>query len=334
MSYKHQSTMRITKPAPAPVRVRPVALNNLRAFEVVARHLNFRSAAEELALTQPAVSRQIQALELDVGGALFERSTRAVGLTPAGRALLQVVAAWTERLDVTVRNIRGGLARKSVAITTFASFASTWLIPKLEAFQRLHADIDIRVDASDAFINLENNDMDLALRYGTYEQMPKGAIRLFDEVIAPMASPWLLKLLPQIQTASDLSKLTLIELSDVTNNQTNWLTWEGWMRQHDAKIKPAARWLRFNYAYQTVQAALAGQGVVLARLPMVAESLKSGDLVEPLPSVRLTSPMAYWLIARSGSLDRSEVLSFSNWLQKQARETRSQMRASIKLKIS
>jgi LysR family transcriptional regulator, glycine cleavage system transcriptional activator len=322
--------MRISKPVPASARSRPVAMNNLRAFEVVARHLNFRSAAEELALTQPAVSRQIQALEHDVGGALFERSTRSVTLTPAGRALLQVVSPWTERLDVAVRNIRGGLARKSVAITTFASFASTWLIPKLEAFQRLHADIDIRVDASDAFINLENNDIDLALRYGTYEQMPKGAIRLFDEVIAPMASPWLLKSHPNIQTASDLSKLTLIELSEVTHNQTNWLTWEGWMRQHGSKIKPAARWLRFNYAYQTVQAALSGQGIVLARLPMVAESLKSGDLVEPLPSVRLTSPMAYWVIARSGSLDRPEVLSFSNWLQKQARETR----ASIKLKIS
>ena len=317
-----------------PIRTRALNVGNLRAFEVVARHLNFRSAAEELALTQPAVSRQIQALEADIGGALFARHTRSVALTPAGRNLLQVVAPWLERLDVTVRSIRGGLARKSVAITTFASFSSTWLIPKLEAFQRANPDIDIRVDASDAFIHLDNNDMDLALRYGTYEQMPKGAIRLFDEVIAPMASPWLLKSHPPIHTAADLAKFTLIELSDVTANQVNWLTWEGWLRQHQSKIKTGARWLRFNYAYQTVQAALAGQGVVLARLPMVAESLKSGDLIEPLPSVRLTSPMAYWLIARSGSLDRPEVLAFSNWLQKQAQETRSQMRGSIKLKIA
>ena len=316
------------------MRTRAISTSNLRAFEAVARHLNFRSAAEELALTQSAVSRQIQALEHDVGGQLFDRHTRAVALTPAGRVLLQATSPWIERLDTAVQSIRSGLARKSVSITTFASFASTWLIPKLEAFQRAHADIDIRVDASDAFINLENNDMDLALRYGTYEQMPKGAIRLFDEVIAPMASPWLLKSHPPIQTAADFSKLTLIELSNPTSNQTNWLTWEGWMRQHAAKIKPAARWLRFNYAYQTVQAALSGQGIVLARLPMVAESLQSGDLVELLPEVRVKSPMAYWLIARSGSLDRPEVLAFSNWLQRQARETRSQMRASIKPKIT
>lgn len=311
-------------------RTRTLGVGNLRAFAVVARHLNFRSAAEELALTQPAVSRQIQALEADVGGALFARHTRSVELTPAGRSLLQVVAPWLERLDVTVRNIRSGLSRKSVSITTFASFSSTWLIPKLEAFQRAHPDIDIRVDASDAFIQLDNNDIDLALRYGTYEQMPKGAIRLFDEIIAPMASPWLLKSQAPIRTAADLAKFTLIDLSDVTANQVNWLTWEGWLRQHHSKIDTGTRWLRFNYAYQTVQAALAGQGIVLARLPMVAESLKNGDLIEPLPNTRLTSPMAYWLIARGGDHERPEVLAFSNWLQKQARETR----VSIKLKIS
>jgi LysR family transcriptional regulator, glycine cleavage system transcriptional activator len=309
-------------------RTRSIGMNNLRTFETVARYLNFHSAADELSLTQPAVSRQIQALEHDVGGALFERSTRAVALTPAGRTLLQVTSPWIERLDTAVKNIREGLTRKSVVVTTFASFASTWLIPKLEAFQRQYADIDIRVDASDVFMNLDNNDMDLALRYGTYEQMPKGAIRLFDEVISPMASPWLLKSHAPIQTASDLARFTLIELSDVTHNQTDWLMWEGWMRQHQAPIKPTTRWLRFNYAYQTVQAALAGQGIVLARLPTVAESLQSGDLIEPLPEERIKSPLAYWLIARSSSLDRTEVLAFSNWLQKQARETR----ASIKLR--
>ncbi len=312
------------------IRTRALGVGNLRAFEAVARHLNFRSAAEELALTQSAVSRQIQALEADLGGALFVRHTRSVELSPIGRNLLQVVSPWLERLDASVRNIRAGLTRQSVSVTTFASFSSTWLIPKLEAFQRTSPDIDIRVDASDAFINLEGAGIDLAIRSGTYEQMPKDAIRLFDEIISPMASSWLLRSHPPIRSVADLTKFTLIEMSDVTTNQANWLTWESWLRRHQSKIASSTRWLRFNYAYQTVQAALAGQGVVLARLPMVAEAFKSGDLVEPLPSLRITSPMAYWLIARSGSLDRPEVRAFSNWLQKQARGTRS----SIKLKIT
>ena len=308
-------------PTTAPTRTRGLPVGNLRAFEAVARHLNFRTAGEELALTQPAVTRQIQALESDVGGALFERHTRSVALTPAGRTLLHSVSPWLERLDTAVRGIRGGLARKAVSVSTFASFASMWVIPKLEAFQRTQPDIDISIDASDAFVNLDNGDVDLALRYGTYEQMPKGAIRLFDDVISPMVSPWLMndKLVAGV---ADLYGFTLIEMIDATMNQQNWLTWIGWSSQHGSKVPVSARWLRFSYAYQTVQAALAGQGMVLARLPLVEESIQNGALIEPLPQLRVQSPMSYWLIARSGSLDRPEVLAFSNWLQKQAVLTR------------
>jgi DNA-binding transcriptional LysR family regulator len=307
------------------VRTRGLPVGNLRAFEAVARHLNFRSASEELALTQPAVTRQIQALEADVGGLLFERHTRSVALTPAGRVLLQSVSPWLERLDQAVRNIRGGLARKAVSVSTFASFASMWVIPKLEAFQRAQPEIDISIDASDAFVNLEQGDVDLVLRYGTYEQMPKGAIRLFDDVISPMVSPWLLNSRAAekpISAVPDLFDFTLIEMSDVTQNQINWLTWAGWAAQQHSKLPPKARWLRFNYAYQTAQAAMAGQGIVLARLPLVEESIQNGALIEPLPLLRMQSPMSYWLIARAGSLDRPEVLAFSNWLQKQAAHTR------------
>jgi LysR family transcriptional regulator, glycine cleavage system transcriptional activator len=312
-------------PATTPIRTRGLPVGNLRAFEAVARHLNFRSAGEELALTQSAVTRQIQALESDVGGALFERHTRSVALTPAGRTLLNSVSPWLERLDTAVRGIRGGLARKAVSVSTFASFASMWVIPKLEAFQRAQPDIDISIDASDAFVNLDNGDVDLVLRYGTYEQMPKGAIRLFDDVISPMVSPWLLSTRTSaqpIERVADLYAHTLIEMIDATLNQQNWLTWIGWSAQHGSKVPANARWLRLGYAYQTVQAALAGQGVVLARLPLVEESIHNGALIEPLPQLRVQSPMAYWLIAKAGSLDRPEVLAFSNWLQKQAALTR------------
>jgi LysR family transcriptional regulator, glycine cleavage system transcriptional activator len=310
------------KPNSMSPRSRNIGLGHLRAFDAVARHLNFRSAAEALSLTQPAVSRQIQALEADVGGALFERHTRAVSLTPAGRRLLQVVSPWLERLDISVRNIRSGLARQSVSITTFASFSSLWLIPKLEAFQRTHPGLDIRVDASDGFANLDNHDFDMALRYGSYEQMPKGAIRLFDEVTSPMLSPWLLPQGSSLRSSADFEPLTLIEMSDVTGNQVNYLTWEGWSRQMGQPLAAKSRWLRFNYTYQTVQAALAGQGLMLARLPLVVESLENGSLLEPLPALRLKSPMAYWLIVRADSLERPEVLAFSNWVQLQALATR------------
>jgi DNA-binding transcriptional LysR family regulator len=289
-------------------RTRPIAAGHLRAFEAVARHLNFRAAGEELSLTQSAVSRQIQALEDEVGTALFLRHTRAVELTSAGTQLLRATGVALERVDAAVRQIRQSAGRKSVAITTWASFASMWLIPRLEAFQREHPDIDIRIDASDATVDLATADVDLALRYVVPQAAPPGAIRLFGEQLTPVASPWLLKE-HRLDRVEDLAKMTLIEAGDAHRTRhLEWLTWQ--------------RWLYFNYAHQIVQAALTGQGVALARLPLVAESLASGALVEPLPHTRMDSPLAYWLMVAPRSTLRPEVKAFCDWLQQQAAATR------------
>ena len=191
-------------------RTRPIGMGHLRAFDAVARHLNFRAAAEELSLTQSAVSRQIQALEDEVGTALFLRHTRAVELTSAGTLLLRAAGLSLERIDAAVRQIRQSAGRKSVAITTWASFASMWLIPRLEAFQREHPDIDIRIDATDAAVDLATADVDLALRYAVPQAMAPGAIRLFGEQLTPVASRWLLKE-HRIAQLDDLAQVTLIE---------------------------------------------------------------------------------------------------------------------------
>jgi DNA-binding transcriptional LysR family regulator len=319
-------------------RTRPIAAGHLRAFEAVARHLNFRAAGEELSLTQSAVSRQIQALEDEVGTALFLRHTRAVELTSAGTQLLRATGVALERVDAAVRQIRQSAGRKSVAITTWASFASMWLIPRLEAFQREHPDIDIRIDASDATVDLATADVDLALRYVVPQAAPPGAIRLFGEQLTPVASPWLLKE-HRLDRVEDLAKMTLIEAGDAHRTRhLEWLTWQRWLDQfgHTAppgkatrgakaavphKLTPQ-RWLYFNYAHQIVQAALTGQGVALARLPLVAESLASGALVEPLPHTRMDSPLAYWLLVAPRSTLRPEVKAFCDWLQQQAAATR------------
>lgn len=305
------------------LRSRPISAGQLRAFEAVARHLNFRVAAEEMALTQSAVSRQIQALEEDVGASLFLRHTRAVELTNAGAMLLRAVTPSLERIDSAVRQIRQSSRRKSVSLTTFASFASMWLIPRLEGFQRDNPGIDIRIDASDVPIDLDVSDLDLALRYAPASHMPPHAIRLFGDQITPVVSPWLLKSGPRLSKPDDLAHFTLIEeAGDAHHTHLEWLTWRRWLELHAATKLQAKRWLYFNYAYQMVQAALTGQGVVLARLPLVAESLASGDLVEPFPKLRLDSPMAYWLIVGPRSVAQPEVLAFCGWLKNQAAQTR------------
>src|SRR6186713_989709 len=186
------------------LRTRPISAGHLRAFEAVARHLNFRAAAEEMALTQSAVSRQIQALEEEVGVSLFLRHTRAVELTSAGSHLLLAVTQALPRIDSAIRQIRQTAGRRAVALTTFASFASMWLIPRLEQFQRDNPEIDIRIDASDATLDLEVADVDMALRYGPMGTMPPHAIRLFGEQLTPVVSPWLLKSGPPLKKPQDL----------------------------------------------------------------------------------------------------------------------------------
>ncbi|HUD33155.1 MAG TPA: LysR substrate-binding domain-containing protein [Variovorax sp.] len=304
------------------LRTRPIAAGQLRAFEAVARHLNFRAAAEEMALTQSAVSRQIQAIEEDVGVALFLRHTRAVELTSAGAQLLLAVQQALPRIDGAVRQIRQSAGRQSVSLTTFASFASMWLIPRLEAFQRDQPGIDIRIDASDAAVDLEVADVDIALRYGPREHMPPGALRLFGETLTPLASPWLLKSSPPIREPADLAAFTLIEAGDAHRTHLEWLTWRRWFESHGVTRAQPKRWLYFNYAYQMVQAALTGQGLVLARSSLIAESLANGDLVEVLPRHRMDSPMAYWLLVGPRNALRPEIKAFCEWLQEQARVTR------------
>ena len=304
------------------LRSRPISAGNLRAFEAVARHLNFRAASQEMALTQSAVSRQIQSLEEEVGASLFLRHTRAVELTSAGAQLLLAVTNALPRIDAAVRQIRQSAGRKSVSLTTFASFASMWLIPRLEQFQRDHPEIDIRIDASDASLDLDVADVDLALRYGPMARMPPAAVRLFGEQLTPVVSPWLLKSSPPLKQPADLAQFALIEAGDAHRTHLEWLTWRRWFDEQQQSTLVPKRWLHFNYAYQMVQAALTGQGVVLARLPMVAESLANGDLIEPLPNLRMESPHAYWLIVGPRSAQRPETKAFCEWLMAQAKTTR------------
>jgi len=313
-------------PSPSPpaqhLRTRPVSVGHWRAFLAVARHLNFRAAAQELALTQSAVSRQIQALEDEVGVLLFLRHTRAVELTGAGGQLQRALAPALERLDAAVRQVRLASGRRSVAITTWASFASMWLIPRMEQFQRDNPDIDIRIDAGDAIVDLETADVDLALRSSVPGHVGPLAQRLFGEQLAVVASPWLLASMPTIRTPADVAQFTLIEVGDAHRTPYfEWITWRRWFDLNGLPHQQPKRWLYFNYAQQMAQAALAGQGLALARLPLVAENLARGELVEVLPERRLDTPLVYWLVPGPRSGQRPEVQAFCDWLVLQAQAT-------------
>ena len=310
-------------------RRRPLALGNLRAFEAVARRLSFSEAAEELYLTQSAISRQIKGLEDELGAALFGRGTRHVELTPDGTLLLRCVEPFLARLDASVRQIREHRARKRVNVSTFASFASLWLLPRIEAFQRLHPDIDIRVSAHDSLSDLDDPDLDLALRYCIPAQAPAGAVRLFGETLTPMVSRTLLEQIqrgeaPPLARPADLAQHTLAEEDD-HRPSSEYLSWRHWLAAHGEPALQPRRWMYLNFTYQQVQAALAGQGVALARLALVFEALARGELVEPFgPAGRTASPYAYWLIVGPNGRARPEVRQFCEWVEAEGRRTRQQ----------
>lgn len=304
------------------LRTRPISARYLRSFEAVARHLNFSAAASEMALTQSTLSRQIQLLEADVGVSLFLRHTRSVELTSAGAQLLPVVSQSLPRIDAVVRQIRQSTGRRAVSLICANSFASMWLIPRLEEFQRENPDIDIRVENSITPYDAETSHDDVAVRYGLRQSMPPHAVRLFGDQLTPAANPRLLRTGRPLNTASDIAQFPLVEAGDIYPPYTEWLTWQRWFDRHDVQMLQPKRWLYFDTWPQMVQAATAGQGMVLARLPLVTEAMANGDLIEALPSMRLDSPLAYYLIIGQNSRHRPEVKSFCEWLIAQSRITR------------
>ena len=306
---------------------RPLSLTNLRAFEAVARRLSFSDAAGELFVTQSAVSRQIKGLEGELGAALFTRGTRRVELTQSGQTLLLAVQPSLQKVDAGVRQIRELRGRKRVSVTTFASFGSLWLLPRIEAFQRAHPDIDIRVSATDAVADMDDPELDLALRYCSPAQAPTGAQQMFGEVLSPMVSRSLAELIRRGKAAplarpADLAQHTLAEEDD-TKASTEYLSWRRWLTLHGQPALAPKRWLYLNFTYQQVQAALAGHGVALGRIALVFEALQRGELVEPFGMEgRIGSPYMYWLVVAPASRARPEVQQFCDWVMAQARDTR------------
>lgn len=311
----------------SPPRSRPLSIGPLRAFEAVSRLLNFRAAGDELHLTQSAISRQIRGLEDELGAPLFSRGTRHVELTPAGLLLLRSVEPLLVRLDSTVRQIRVARSRRQVSVTTFASFASLWLIPRLHSFQQQHPDIDIRVSAGDAMVELDDPEIDLLLRYCHPEAAPAGAARLFGEVLTPMVGAGLMErarrgLAPPLAAPADLEHHTLLEEDD-HRPSAEFLSWRHWLRLNAPPGLEPRGWLYLNYTHQQIQGALAGQGVALARVAMVHETLARGELVEPFgPAGRIDSPFGYWLLRWNVRPPTPHLLAFEAWLLEQAAATR------------
>lgn len=294
-------------------------LELLVAFEAAARQLSFTRAGDEIALTQSAVSRQIQLLESRLGVTLFRRLHRALELTEAGHALLRATTAALSGLDQATREIRGDSRARTVVVTTTAGFAGLWLIPRLSSFVADHPGVDVRISAGNALVHLERDGVDVAVRYQPVDAGPGGAgTPLFGETVFPVCSPRLRRDRSRpLATPVDLAGHTLLRMADDGRHPLH--DWALWLQaMHLGDLRPAAE-LHFSSYDQLIQAAVAGQGVALGRSPLVDQLIRSRRLSVPF-SDRLATPRGYCMLVSPASADKSDVRDFVSWLATTARD--------------
>lgn len=290
-------------------------LDLIQGFEAAARTLSFTKAAEELFITQSAVSRQIRALEEHLGVALFERRPRSLALTEQGRTLHRAATEFLERLQETTNRLRTDGGAPHLTVTTTGGFASLWLIPRLRTFTALHPDVDVRISATYKTINLERNLVDVAVRYCCEGEAPEGAIRLFGEELFPVCSPGLQMEGPNpLRSLEDLRHHALLHMDEARDH----LDWETWLTaQGYPGLKPAAS-IRFDSYEQMIQAALGGQGVAMGIGRLVGGLMEAGRLVAPFCKSVIGS-RAYFIIRSASTRERPHVQAFVSWLIEEAR---------------
>jgi len=296
------------------------SLDLIRGFVAVGRRMSITLAAQDLCLTQSAVSRQIHALEDQLGVKLLVRGYRSIAFTPEGERLFRSADGAVQQLQDVMGELRNAGALRPVTLTSTIGITGLWLLPRLVRFQRLHPGVDVRVSANNRLSDLRNEGMDLAIRYTTPELAPPGARRLFGETLGPVAHPALG--LKALRSARALARLTLLEFDDP---RYPWLQWRDWLSAMGwGEAKPRA-FLHFNQYDLVIQAALAGQGIALGRLALIQPLLDEGRLVPiETPARRTGTTHAYWLI-QAEEHPRPEVRSVAQWIEAEARASQAQL---------
>jgi LysR family glycine cleavage system transcriptional activator len=291
-------------------------LSALRAFEAAARLTSFSKAADELSVTPAAISHQVHALESDLGVSLFNRRNRAVELTASGRILLPGLSEAFAGIHNSVRRLRAHNDTGTLTVTASPSFAAKWLVPRLYRFQELAPQVDVRISASDAVVDLAAGDFDLAIRYGTGRYAGLNVELLAKNEVFPACSPALLKAGPPLNTPDDLRHHALIH-DQAVDRDPLVPTWAMWLKAAGVHDMPPAPGLTFSAGHMALDAAIAGHGVALAYSTIAADDIAAGRLVR-LFSLSLPDLFAYYLVTAPGALERSKVKAFRDWLRREA----------------
>ncbi len=280
----------------------------LRTFEVVTRHTTFTSAAEELFITQSAVSHQLKKLEEIWGLQLFQRG-KTLSLTPAGAALAPLVREFFSKLETTLADLREQKGRVRLRVSTTYSFALKWLLPRLPELARLHPEILVTLESTDKAIHFASADSDVAIRFGHGNYAALHTEFMFREQLFPVASP---AFLASFGTPSEPAELLRFPL--LTRDGADLVPkWDAWFKQVGVNTDVLHESVRFADTNMTIEAALLGQGIALARSGHVEKEIRDGSLVR-LFDVNFPSPAAYYFVCPEGIESQPHIMKFRNWL--------------------
>jgi LysR family glycine cleavage system transcriptional activator len=285
-------------------------LNALKSFEAAARHESFTRAAEELCVTQSAVSHQVKALEAELGVKLFSREYQRLVITEAGSEYLSVVRDALDRIAIGTQRLVKRQNSGALTVSTSPDFAAKWLVHRLGRFAEAHPEIDLRISAAMHHVDFAREDVDVAVRHGDGNWAGLHVENLCAEELFPVCSPRLIPGFDRVVNPSDLLKFPLLHLDDRTD-------WSRWLETAGIVGVEVSHGPILNHASMLIDAAADGQGLALARTVLAAWDLITGRLVRPLAgSLQLSK--TYWIVCPKAAAMLPKIATFRDWLRSEA----------------
>jgi LysR family transcriptional regulator, glycine cleavage system transcriptional activator len=292
-------------------------LNALRAFEAAARLGSFAAAAQELRVTDSAVSQQVRTLERYLGTRLFKRLPRGLLLTELGITYLPVLTAGFDQLSEATSRLRSGGVAGVLTVAALPAFATGWLLPRLGRFRDRYPRIDLLLKTARALADFRREDVDLAIRFGSGAGKDTRSMFLLGETVFPVASPTFLPPSLAPMEVADLRALPLLHDVDAQPEQP-WMSWQSWFERAGVESTAALRGLKFTDSIVLLGAAVTGLGVALGRGPHIEGLLARGQLVR-LTQDSWKAAWSYHLVAPAANFSRPNVRVFVNWILEEAR---------------
>lgn len=298
-------------------------LSSLKAFEAAARYQNFTKAADELCLTQSAVSRHVRALEDSLGVELFEREHRAVKLTPDGRRLMDAVSMGLSHISMVTQDIRDSHGTGKLTVGMMTAYASIFIMPRISGFRKLFPEFELHIVSLERNPNIYNDDLDVAIVLGHTQTPGFESTLLFNEQAYPVCSRDYLEQSGPLATPADLPNHALLHLDDTIWDGCPWpspINWRNWLAEFDVSLPLKPNGLDFNSYDMVVHAALQGLGVAIGWHHLVSDYIKAGDLVRPMEE-SCHWERGHYLVYPSNLKSRPDVQAFCGWLKTETENT-------------